>query len=213
LYARHLAGALACEGVAILSGGAKGIDTAAHRGALDVGGVTVVMAPCGFDHPFPEENRDLFREIVDQGGAYISAVPGENVATYPAFFLRNRLMVALAHVVVVVEAPWRSGARNTAMYARKFGRPLFVVPHPPWNPRGSGAAVELRLGARPLASPRDVLRALAAIRAHPIGKIEATGVPVPPPEPEPVLAGARVPALARACVPAREDGGEGSPPP
>ena len=90
-YARHLAGVLAAEGVAILSGGASGIDTAAHRGALDVGGFTLVVAPSGFDRPYPEDNAELYAEIVARGGGFLSAVPPQVPATNDRFFLRNRL--------------------------------------------------------------------------------------------------------------------------
>jgi DNA processing protein len=167
-YARHLAGALAQAGCVIASGGAAGIDTAAHEGALDVGGVTLVVAPSGFMKPFPEANRALFARVVESGGAYLSLVRPHVVATRPRFFARNRVLVALCHVVVMVQAPWRSGARNAMKHARELGRTAFVVTHPPWCSRGSGAVLELGLGARPLSGPRDVLRVLAAQRVHPI---------------------------------------------
>ncbi len=177
-YARHLAGVLAREGVSVLSGGAIGIDSAAHRGALDVGGTTVVVAPCGFDRPYPAQHADLFQEIVDRGGAYVST--NERIATRASFFLRNQILAALAHAIVLVEAPARSGARNATKHARALLRPLFVVLHPPWNARGGAAIVELRLGARPLAGPRELLRELVTQRQYPL-PIPALGDPVPPP--------------------------------
>jgi DNA processing protein len=160
-FTETLAGALARRGVAILSGGAEGIDTAAHRGALAVGGVTVVVAPAGLDAPFPEENRALFRQIVDRGGAYLSLAPDDQPATRSVFFRRNACLVALAHAVVVAQAPVRSGARNAAKWARRLGRPLLAVPFAPWQPRGGGSVVELRLGAKVCTSHRDVLRELS----------------------------------------------------
>jgi DNA processing protein len=167
-YALELAAELAREGVCILSGGAKGIDTAAHEGVLAIGGCTVVVAPAGFERPFPEENAELFRRIVAAGGAYLSLTRGEVGAGRAGFFLRNHCLVALAHVVVVVEAPVVSGARNTAKWARRLGRPLFVCGAPPWQPKGGGCILELRLGARPLFSTKDILEALAELRAHPV---------------------------------------------
>ncbi len=168
LYAFELAATLAQRGVAVLSGGATGIDSMAHRGALSVGGSTVVVAPGGFQRPFPPENRDLFRRVVEQGGAYLSLSPSDTPASRGAFFPRNACLVALSHAVVVVEAPIRSGARNAAAHARQLGRPLFVVPATPWNSQGLGCILELKLGARVLYGERDVLDLLAAAMLHAI---------------------------------------------
>lgn len=195
-YARHFAGALARAGVAVLSGGAEGIDTAAHLGALDVGGVTVVVAPSGFERPFPEENAGLFERVVRAGGAFLSQHAPDVPARPDAFFARNALLVALSHAVVVVEAPWRSGARNAAKQARRMGRTLFVVPHAPWNRRGSGWALELGLGARLCNGPEDVLDQLRQQNLHPLARV---GAPAPAPVPVP--------------APAREEGDEPPPPP
>ncbi len=165
-YARSLAKELAEAGVAVLSGGARGIDTEAHRGALEGAGATVVVAPAGFDRPFPEENAELFAQVVEGGGAYLSLVEAGVPATQGVFFARNAYLVALAHVVVVIEAPIRSGARNAAAHARRLGRPLFVVAAPPWHREGRGCLAELRLGARALMGTKDLLKALAAQNLH-----------------------------------------------
>lgn len=164
-YTAELTRDLVRAGVAVISGGAEGIDTAAHLGTLDAGGVTVVMAPAGFERPFPEENRQLFERVLSAGGVYASLVPAHVPATVN-FFARNACLVALAHAVVVVEAPVRSGARNAAKYARQLARPLFAVPYPPWLKNGGGCVLELKLGAKPLASVRDVLKVLDAQRLH-----------------------------------------------
>lgn len=212
-FTEHLAGALAREGVTILSGGASGIDSAAHLGALDAGGVTVVVAPSGFERPFPSENRDLFRRVVEHGGAYLTAEAPDAPAASSKFFPRNSYLVALADVVVVVEAPFRSGARNAAKWARRLGRKLFVVPGVPWNPRSHGCVLELRLGAEPLLTPRDVLRALADQRLHGLGPrgegVVADAPDAPAPDPRwpsrarpPPRGQARSPARAREAGPA-----------
>ena len=167
-FARQLAAELSSAGVTILSGGALGIDSEAHRGALHAGGPTVVVAPAGFERPYPPENAPLFESILAAGGAYLSARAPTEAADLGTFFPRNAVLVALAHALVVVEAPVRSGARNAAQCARRLGRPLLVVPSAPWNLRGRGCIVELRLGARVLGSSRDVLGALAEQRLHPI---------------------------------------------
>jgi len=158
VYAEALARHLAERGVAILSGGAKGIDAGAHRGALHVAGITLVVAPSGFERPYPSDHRALFEQIVAGGGGYLSSFPATAEPLPQRFFERNALLAALCHALVVVEAPLRSGARNAAAWARRLGRACFVVPAPPWNERGRGCIAELQLGARALSGPEDVLR-------------------------------------------------------
>lgn len=161
-FARRLARELAALGIVIASGGARGIDAAAHEGALEAEASTVVVAPGGFDRPYPPDHAELFARIVAEQGGYLSRVQGDVPAQRHVFFQRNQLLVACSEVVVVVEAPLQSGARNAAHWARKLGRPLWVVPHPPWNVQGEGCIEELRLGARALKSSLDVLGSLRA---------------------------------------------------
>jgi DNA processing protein len=168
-YASSLARELCQQGVAIISGGAEGIDTAAHQGALAGGGPTVVVAPSSFDQPFPKENVALYRKVVASGGAYISKFERDVRATQAQFFERNSWLVALSVLVIVVELPWRSGAANAAKWARRLGRPVLVVLHPPWNEKGVGCVEQLRLGARPLGSVKDVLSCLRELNQHPLG--------------------------------------------
>jgi DNA processing protein len=176
-FAESLAHDLTRAGVAVFSGGAKGIDTAAHVGALRAGGSTAVIAPAGFDRPFPNRNVALFRRIVCEGGAYVSLVSDHIPATRPAFFARNACLVALSHVVVVVEAGLISGASNAAKWARGLGRPLLVVPHSPWSPKGRGCLVELQRGASLCLGPRDVLERLDRMLLRPL---PLDGSPVQP---------------------------------
>lgn len=179
-YARELARELAHAGVAVLSGGAKGIDTEAHRGTLSAGGVSVVVAPAGFERPFPEQNAELFRAVVAGGGAYLSLVEASVPANPGVFFPRNACLVALAHIVVVVESPIRSGARNAAANARRLGRPLFVVPQAPWEPKARGCLAELLLGARPLISVNDLFKALAEQNLHAVAPVTGSRQPALP---------------------------------
>jgi DNA processing protein len=165
-YAAKLAFRLSKRGVAIASGGAEGIDAAAHQGALDAGGVTLVVAPSSFDHPYPEEHAELFATIVAEGGAYVSPFATGVKARQHHFFLRNSWLVALSHALIIVEAPLRSGARNAAKWARQLQRPCFIVPAPPWNPHGRGCIAELQLGGRALSSYKDVLRWLDERQLH-----------------------------------------------
>ena len=168
-FAFELARDLARAGVAVLSGGAAGIDTQAHLGALEAGGVTVVVAPAGFDRPFPPENAKLFQSVLDHGGAYLSLFEADIPSGRGAFFRRNACLVALAHVVAVVEAGIPSGALNAASHARQLGRPLFVAPVAPWHPRGAGSLAELQRGARFLLTVQNLFDALSAQNLHAVG--------------------------------------------
>lgn len=185
-FAEALAAELARAGAGVLSGGAAGIDAAAHRGVLDAGGCTLVVAPAGWNRPFPPEHSELFREVVARGGGYLSLCSPDETATRARFFSRNACLVALAHVVVVVEAGYRSGARNAAKHARSLGRKLFVVPSAPWIPSGRGCIAELKAGAAPLESVKDVLAYLASHNLHLLGPQlglplgEASPVAMPP---------------------------------
>lgn len=160
MFVRRLAATLARGGVTVISGGAEGIDTAAHRGALDVGAPTLVVAPCGFERPYPSSNGRLFKRIVVRGGGYLSLEPAEAGATRPSFFRRNAVLAALCHALVLGEANLRSGARNAVKHARALGRAVFSVPSAAWNLRGRGSNLELRAGARWLEEADDVLRFL-----------------------------------------------------
>jgi DNA processing protein len=168
-FAGHLAASLCRSGIAVISGGAEGIDTRAHQGALRVRGTTVVVAPAGILNPYPAENGPLFRRILARGGAYLSLQPDDVPAPRGGFFERNACLVALAHAVVVVEAGVRSGARNAAKWARRLGRPLLAVPWSPWLERGEGCNLELRLGAKVCTGTGDVVRELERIFVMPQG--------------------------------------------
>jgi DNA processing protein len=175
-YAGYLAKWLAERGVAVVSGGAKGIDAAAHQGALAASGCTLVVASSSFDRPFPWEHRQLFEDIVAGGGGYVSRFERGVGPRRHQFLDRNGLMVALSQAVILVEAPLRSGARNAAQWARRLARPCFVVPSPPWNERGRGCILELQLGAWALGEPEEVLRAIE----EPAGMSEAPSALVGP---------------------------------
>jgi len=159
-FAYELARGLADRDVVVYSGGALGIDTAAHRGALASGGRTVVVAPSSFDCPFPEENGSLFEQIVEGGGAFLTTHPPGTPAARHHFFARNHVLAALVDVLVMVESRYRGGARNALKAARRLGRKVLVVPGSPWNPKASGCLLEIRNGAPLATSVDDVLIAL-----------------------------------------------------
>jgi DNA processing protein len=172
-FARKLAAELASEGHVIVSGGAEGIDSEAHLGALEAGGCTVAVLGVPLDRPYPMANLPLFRAIAERGAVLSEYPPGVDV--YPSRFLeRNRLIAALAWRVVVVQAPARSGALSTARAALKLARPLFAVPSAPWEPLGEGTLGLLAKGALVCRSSRDVLSLAAASPQRTLAKTHRT---------------------------------------
>lgn len=124
-----LAADLAAAGTPVVSGLAFGIDAAAHRGALGVGGLTLAVVASGLDAPYPAANARLADAVVGSGALVSELPPGHRPTRY-AFLARNRMIAALARAVVVVEASSRSGAKNTASWALAMGRPVMAVPGP-----------------------------------------------------------------------------------
>jgi DNA processing protein len=125
--ATELAGDLAATGAVIVSGGAYGIDGAAHRAALGVEGATIAFLAGGVDRAYPAGHQTLLRQIAEEG-ALVSEPPCGTAPTKWRFLARNRLIAALGHATVVVEAGRRSGSLNTAGHAAALGRPLGAVP-------------------------------------------------------------------------------------
>lgn len=127
--AEGLGADLAARGYCIVSGGAYGIDAAAHRGALAVGGFTVAVLACGVDVAYPHGNEALFEQVL-HNGALVSEVPLGAEPRRGRFLVRNRVIAALTIGTVVVEAARRSGALNTAAEANTLNRPVLGVPGP-----------------------------------------------------------------------------------
>ncbi|MFE4501857.1 DNA-processing protein DprA [Rhodococcus sp. NPDC056743] len=148
-YGEHvtaeIAGDLAVDGWTVTSGAAFGIDGAAHRAAMGVGGTTVAVLACGVDRAYPSGHARLLRQIVSSGAVVSEYPPGTTPAKF-RFLARNRLVAALSDGVVVVEAGWRSGARNTANWARKLGRPVMAVPGPVTSSSSAGCHRMIREG-------------------------------------------------------------------
>ena len=155
-FAYELARHLALNGWAVVSGGAVGIDRAAHEGAIDGGGQTVAVLPTGLDAAYPRANHDLFVRVVE-AGCLLTEVEDGTDPQRGRFLTRNRLIAALGRSTVVVQAPARSGALSTARIAQRLGRAVFSVPASPWDSRGSGNLGLLARGARICARPGDVL--------------------------------------------------------
>jgi DNA processing protein len=159
--AREIAADLVAAGRTVISGGAVGIDAAAHRGALEMGGSTIAVLATGFDVVYPPSHGALFSEIAVHGALVTEQNDGCPPVAW-AFLARNRLIAALAEAVVVVQAPLRSGALSTARLANMLKKPVFAVPYAPWQVRGEGCLALLRGGAYICTSARDVL----SVRPH-----------------------------------------------
>jgi DNA processing protein len=156
----EMAVSLADAGWTIVSGGAFGIDSCAHRGAIAVAGITVAVLPCGVDLAYPRAHHELFRSIREQG-AIVSEWPPGRMPTKPGFLVRNRVIAALSRGTVVVEAALRSGALNTARHAYDQGRPLMAVPGPVTSAQSAGCHEAIReWGAVCVTGARDVMELL-----------------------------------------------------
>lgn len=141
-----LAVELARRGWVVVSGGAYGIDAAAHRGALLGEGVTHVVLAGGVDRAYPAGNARLLEEVVRAGGSLVSEVPPGSVPSRARFLQRNRLIAASSLATVVVEAAWRSGAASTAHHAARLLRPVGAVPGPVTSAASAGCHRLLRDG-------------------------------------------------------------------
>lgn len=155
--AEKLAAVAAAAGITVISGGAVGIDAAAHRGALRAGGVTVLLMPCSLDVSYPRENAALRQSIVMNGGALLTEYAPTAKAYKSHFRERNRILSGLSLATCVVEAPKRSGALMTAGFAREQGRDVYSVPGDIDRACCKGSNALLRKGAAPLCSGRDLL--------------------------------------------------------
>lgn len=165
VLARRLAQELTAAGMVVVSGLARGIDTAAHEGALSAGGGTVAVIATGLDIAYPPENAALMAEVAAQG-AVVSERPLGAVARAKDFPRRNRVIAGLSLGVVVVEAAPASGSLITARLALDYGREVMAVPGSPMDPRHRGTNQLLRDGAHLIENAADVLAVLGPIAQH-----------------------------------------------
>jgi DNA processing protein len=154
--ARKLAYQLAYVGVTVVSGGARGIDTAAHQGALSAKGRTVCVLGTGINIVFPPENKDLFDRIAENG-AVITQFPFNRPADKQSFPIRNRIVAGMTLGTVVVEANLTSGALITANMAVEAGRQIFAVPGRIDSPRSKGCHDLIKKGAKLCEGAEDIL--------------------------------------------------------
>ena len=189
-YGKSVAEALAMElarsGATVVSGAARGIDSAAHRGALQTGR-TVAVLGCGVDVVYPPENRKLLDEIAEAGAVISEYVPGTQ--PLPVFFpTRNRIISGLAHGTVVVEAAERSGSLITAEMALSEGRDVFAVPGSIYSVTSQGCNQLIQQGAKLITRARDVLEEYAWAAPPAAGAKEKAAGPRLSPEEKKVYA-------------------------
>lgn len=158
--AKKLGAELARHGFCVVSGLARGIDTAAHEGARSVGGKTAAVLGTGVDLIYPPENLELFRRIEAEGGAILSEFPFGRRADKQSFAMRNRIVAGMCEAVIVVESDVSGGAMITARFAGEQGRQLFAVPGRIDQPTSAGCHQLIRDGATLLTSVDDVLSEL-----------------------------------------------------
>jgi len=179
--AEKLSYGMAKQGALIVSGGASGIDAAAHRGALRAGARTVALLGCGVDVAYPSENQRLFEDIAAMG-ALVSEYPPGTKAEGWHFPLRNRILSGLCLATLVVEAPERSGALITARTAVDQGRDVFAVPGPINAPQSRGCNRLIAEGAGLVMDSWDILREYEAQYPHklslrPVGEVRPLSAP------------------------------------
>lgn len=170
--AQDLGRALVASGLAVVSGAAHGIDAAAHRGALQAAGRTVAVLGSGIDVAYPASSRELIERIAESG-TIVSEYPPAMPAGPQHFPARNRIVVALARALVVVEGAARSGSRISVDHALDLGRQIFAVPGPVTSPLAETPLEMIRDGATLIRGAGDLLEDLG---------VDRTAPPPPPPD-------------------------------
>lgn len=174
--ATDFAGALASQGLTIVSGLALGTDSFVHEATLNAGGITIAVLGSGVDRSslYPRAHHDLAERIIAHGGAIISEYPPGFLPTPYSFPARNRIIAGLCRATLVTEAPVSSGALITARAALDYNREVMAIPHPITSVAGAGTNLLIKQGAQVVLSPPDVLELLN------IQTIEKTVEPIEP---------------------------------
>lgn len=155
---------LASAGVVIVSGLAYGIDSVAHISALEAGGATIAVMPCGLDNIYPASHQRLANSILRNGGALVSEYTATQLAMKHHFIARNRLISAFADMVIVTDAALPSGSLHTAQFALEQGKLLGAVPGDIDMPNSKGTNWLIKQGAQVITEPADVFSLLGIIR-------------------------------------------------
>lgn len=160
-YGREIATKIASEcaknGIVVVSGLALGIDSIAHRAAIDSGGKTIAVLANGVDKIYPRSHEDLGQKILQTNGAILSEYPNNTPARPWQFLARNRIVSGLADAVIIIEAASRSGTLSTANHALDQGKEIFAVPGNITSPLSAGCNQLIKNGANPLTSVEDLL--------------------------------------------------------
>ncbi len=160
-FARQIAAELGRQDFTIVSGLARGIDTAAHEATIETGTVAVLAG--GIDVIYPPENNDLYHRIVDRGGAVLTEMTPGTVPQAKHFPRRNRIISGMSYGTIVVEAAKRSGSLISARLALEQGREVFAVPGSPLDPRAQGTNGLIRQGATLTEKAMDVIKVIAPL--------------------------------------------------
>lgn len=147
-------------GIGIVSGLALGVDSVAHRTAVEAGGYTIAVLGCGIDRVYPSSNRELAKNILDSGGALISELPTDTEPRKHYFPARNRIIAGMSMGVVVTEADWKSGTLHTANFALEYGREVMAVPGDIYRDSSAGPHNLIRQGAQLITEATHILNAL-----------------------------------------------------
>lgn len=153
----QLVSACAAAGITIISGLAYGVDSLAHRAALNSGGKTIAVLPASLKYIYPRGHQRLAQQILEQGGALVSEYSGPGAPQKYRFIARNRIIAGLAQATLITEAGAKSGSLHTAQFALELGREVLAVPGNITSPLSAGTNQLLRDGARQVTSPTDIL--------------------------------------------------------
>lgn len=157
---QELARGLAAAGVVIVSGLAFGVDSIAHKAALEAGGMTIAVLPSPLESVYPVSHRVLAREILERGGALVSEYPAGTAIMAHNFIGRNRLISGLAEATLITEAALKSGSLHTARFALEQGKDVLAVPGPITSPTSVGTNNLIKTGATPVTELADIFHVL-----------------------------------------------------
>lgn len=155
---RKFAKELVAQGITIASGMAIGIDAQAHLETLKQGGKTIAVLPSGLLNIYPEENKDLYKEIIKKDGLAITEYPNEKQAESKTFLERNRIVSGISIGILIIEAMHRSGTSVTAKYAIEQGKKVFAIPHEINNKNGKGTNELIRKGAILITKTEEIFK-------------------------------------------------------
>ena len=161
---------LSMQNICIVSGMAMGIDKAAHEGAMTKRGKTIAVLGSGFNHIYPDANKDLYAEILKNNGCVIAEYPPEKEPDLCSFPKRNRIISGLSLGTLVIEATYRSGSTITAKYAIQENKPVFCIPSNINSKNGVGTNNLIKQGAELVTSPQDILEMYKLIHTEELEK-------------------------------------------